>query len=830
MQLMNYSAARRLCKSVPLEAFAIDRGPLVIARLLSICLSLSLASMCSGQEEFIIELRNGMRLGPGVTSETDSISTNSFQQGGGGEVRNKPIGIMDDGLRLTFFNSSPRNLLAARPSTQPNFEQITLPSEEAVNRTGDPPSIFGVAGITNFNRFGRRIHSFITSRGRVDVLQGITLLTPEFAKVEILRAETDKFVWDQRIAISSIPADQLREILHQGLDLTKPTEWLRLYKFYLQAERYSEARDTIAEAIARFPADLDNGPRLLTQTEQLLANQKFEEIKRRQTAGQHQLATQLLLTFPQAVLPLETQVQLDDEIRSVQQQVSVISDVTEALKATAAKLPEPDQQLVAPLIQEISDEITFDTAVRLADFQRLRGDASIAAENLVSLALGGWILGPGTGVQNFAVTKSLLRVRNLIREYLDDAPEPRRAQILNQLQSEEGAQPQLVAKLINTMKPPQSLPPHDPEEAPGLFRLAVKQPGRENMEYVVQLPPEYDPNRKYPCVVALPGKGNLPESEINFWSGINVKTEEYEFRVGPATRYGYVVISPAWIPDSQPDYQYTEGEHSRVLSAFRDAQRRISIDTDRVFIAGHFEGATAAWDIAQSHPELWAGAVMISPGADKYIVHYHENIRASSKTPDQIPLATYIVYGDSDGTRQSSDLGNVGTRYLTTPAFDSTIVEYRGRGRERFQAELPRITEWMELSSHRRMRTPREINAVTMRPGDRFFYWLEAPQILPKAAGNPFQFDPTGKATFEASLLDSATNGVRISNMPSLNRDAWIWLTPDMVDFSRTITVILRGDRNRYDVSPDVGIMLEDVRMRADRLHFFWQRLIAPQS
>ena len=38
-----------------------------------------------------------------------------------------------------------------------------------------------------------------------------------------------------------------------------------------------------------------------------------------------------------------------------------------------------------------------------------------------------------------------------------------------------------------------------------------------------------------------------------------------------------------------------------------DAMRRCSIDSDRVFIAGHGEGVTVAWDIALAHPDLWGG-------------------------------------------------------------------------------------------------------------------------------------------------------------------------------------------------------------------------------
>jgi hypothetical protein len=168
-------------------------------------------------------------------------------------------------------------------------------------------------------------------------------------------------------------------------------------------------------------------------------------------------------------------------------------------------------------------------------------------------------------------------------------------------------------------------------------------------------------------------------------------------------------------------------------------------------------------------------------------------------------------------------LGTIATTYLRSSRFDSLVVEYRGRGSGLFIEELPRIFEWMELSSHRRLRLARNIDVKTMRSGDRFFYWLEAPALLPSVAGTAFQFDPASAGSFQANVLD--INGVSVSRIPSPNKRATIWLTPEMVDFSRPVTVALSGRRRPYDVAPDIAIMLEDVRTRGDRQHVFWQKI-----
>ncbi|MEO8271991.1 MAG: hypothetical protein ABI557_19935, partial [Aureliella sp.] len=182
-----------------------------------------------------------MQLGPGTVSDTDSISNKSNERVNTGNAVSRSILILDDGLRNTYVNKSGRNVIATRESTMPAFEQIVLPSAGEASRSGNAMSMDVQLGISSFNKYGRRTFSGMTSRGRIDVLQGITVLTPQFAKVEVLRTGPDDFAWDQRMATSSIPAQELHDILYQAVDLDKSSDWLRLVSFYQQAKRYAEA-------------------------------------------------------------------------------------------------------------------------------------------------------------------------------------------------------------------------------------------------------------------------------------------------------------------------------------------------------------------------------------------------------------------------------------------------------------------------------------------------------------------------------------------------------------------------------------------------------------
>ena len=80
-----------------------------------------------------------------------------------------------------------------------------------------------------FDEFGRRIFTMPHRQGPFDVVQGITELTPEWAKVEGI-----SHVWDMRIATSSIPCDTLHKILLKQIDPKNIEHYKKIARFYIQ--------------------------------------------------------------------------------------------------------------------------------------------------------------------------------------------------------------------------------------------------------------------------------------------------------------------------------------------------------------------------------------------------------------------------------------------------------------------------------------------------------------------------------------------------------------------------------------------------------------------
>jgi predicted esterase len=285
--------------------------------------------------------------------------------------------------------------------------------------------------------------------------------------------------------------------------------------------------------------------------------------------------------------------------------------------------------------------------------------------------------------------------------------------------------------------------------------------------------------------------------------------------IGEASRHGYIVIAPHWARPKQPDYGYTEDEHARVLRSLRDAMRRTNINPDRVFLSGHQMGGDAVWDMALAHPDIFAGAIAIGADTEKYATQYLDHGK-------YIPL--YFVVGAIDGVPSplARPAGKQLDRLLKSSRNDCMLTLYMGRGRDHFQEELPRIVEWMNLSSHTRTLPPEKIEVVTSRSSDRSFWWLEVPELVGEKIVNPIRFKP-GHADIEAGKLSAPENGLKVTSFPG--KECILWLRPDVVDFSKKATFVVKGKKKERDLQPDLKTILEDVRTRADRQHPYWLKL-----
>jgi len=754
----------------------------------------------------IVELKNGMRL-EGSVGKIASMSDDPLKTPTAGAVDNQLIVLVDNDLKRTFVSTyqvQDVQEAAPTPVERIKIDQRVATSGRSVHAVGE-----GIR-VTPWDEYGRRIYSMQTARGPVDVIQGITEITPEWTRVEGLMADSP-YVWDMRIRTSTIPRDKLSQILMRRIDAKDSGQRIKIVRLYLQAERYRDAAAELAALMNDFEDLKKQFGQEYDQLVQLSATTLIDEVELRKETGQHNLAYGMLNKFPGEKVASSTLLKVKSMLTEYQTAYERRDKMFNLLKEHLDAFADPTQKpIVEAAIAEMEAELNINNMDRLGPYLRLSDDPSLKLEEKLALAISGWILGPNSSQENLAVALSVFQARDLVSEYVSNRQGVDRRAILEKLKGMEGGAPAYVAKILQFMKPPLGdAEPETASEIPGYYLMRVPGvPGRSDFFYYVQLPQGYDPYRKYPTIVTLHGAGTTAEQQIDWWSGTH--SEKAKIRTGQAARQGYIVIAPVWAEEHQFEYNYSAYEHASVLFSLRHALRHFSIDTDRVFLSGHSMGGDAAWDIGLAHPDLWAGVIPIVAKADKYVARYWENARN---------VALYFVCGELDGNKREVNSRDF-DRYLTKTNFDTTIVEYRGRGHEHFQDEIQDIFRWMDL--HKRVFFPKEFEVVSMRPWDNFFFWLEVSDFPERSLVLPANYPEPKKAPVKIEARVLATNGVMVK---SGTRKANIYLTPDIVNFDERMTVSYDGRNYGNGVTPSTEVMLEDARTRADRLHPFWAKV-----
>ncbi len=766
-------------------------------------------------------LTTGHRI-PGRVGSLDSMGVTT--QGISSDSSNYGIVLIDDGMRQTFVSRF--NVANIVPLEL--FEEEFEIWQRTHDGDGESSEIGQILHIGTFDDYGRRLITTDTTRGPETVIQGITRINPRFVELQgVVNTVGPERHWNMFVALSSVPTQVLTRVLERQIkDVDDANERIRLVDFYAQARKYQQAEEALQDIRRDFPGlreelkkrgDLLNGQ---------IARQALDEAALRRNSGQPVTAARLVarlqdrIGIATAILveANDLKKQLDQDQANVQAAGKLAMDLAQRV------LAQPDiegelKTIVELFVQELKNDLDLNNVDRLSTFTRLADDPDQSDEQKLALALSGWMVGAGSAIANLGEAQSMVQARALVIEYLQTPRVERRLEILTELEQLEAGAPEYLDRIVKQIKPPLAPSPAD-VAADRPLELTIEVPAgpgkpAETIRYLVQLPPEYDPCRRYPCVVTLGGgtRNTTPEAQIDWWCGRF--HPRLKMRTGHAARHGYIVIAPDWMKPTQATYQFSAREHAVVLSSLRDATRRFSIDTDRVFLSGHFEGATAAWDIGQAHPEHWTGVIPISARARKYINHYRDNTRLHS--------SWYFVNGgrDFDSKRANATMWNA--RMLSAD-FETVIVYYRGRGTEMFADELPRLFEWME--PQRRQFDVRQFKCSTMRPWDNYFWWFEM-----DLAGLPQMLLPE-EDWRSADRRDREITGQVKDSRPNLfylrgaAGDATLWLLPELVDFSRDVEIDGQSGKFKGEVVPSRKTLLEDVRTRGDRQHPYWAKIV----
>ncbi len=739
-------------------------------------------------------------------------TTESKKERDSSPIQSEKIVVVDDQLRRIYV---PKNNIADLIDDESGAALEVFKVRQRVDE--NPAKKIAILGsyraTSDFDEFGRRT---IMTNG-IPIVQGITEIAPTYVRVQGLTHNLD-----MRLSPYSIPRKTLTALIRKSIDAQTLEDRLRVYQFYVQASLYEQAAEELQEIIDDFQKDEANNDKLdvaLRLVRQLAAQRLLDELELRRASGQHKRVKELLASFEadraspekiQAIRRMRREYEEEDKRRA---------QIVERLQQLLDGVEDPELKKDASLIfAEIVKELNSNTLGRFAAFEQAEQDGSLDDSQKLAIGLSGWLVGNVATDKRLEIAVSLYKTRRLTRRFLLEDRPAQRQEIWDEIRAEEASSPEQISRILATMKPPKS-PPRSSRETPYQYELEVPsfQEGK-TFTYCVQLPPEYDPNRKYPTIVSLHGERSTPVQQLNWWCGpwtekTNAQGKKTYERYGQASRFGYIVVAPKWTEFGQT-YDYSATACAAVLYCLRDASRQFSIDSDRVYLSGFQSGGEVAWDVALAHPDLWAGVMPIC-GAATYLTPLLK------RNAEYVPV--YAVGGELDGGKLAASSETLDWGMDLSSPFDMTYVQFKGRGAEPFSEETTRMFEWMKTRS-RRFYSPDERVVYSIRPWDNFFWSAELFDFPEKSMIDPLFAGQRGH-NYRASKTEFfkiVDNSLRVRS--SADRGV-LFLSPELLDFDRKMEVVFNGRKltpQNGRVPASARVMLEDARTRCDRQHPFW--------
>ena len=742
-----------------------------------------------------LTLKSGQKIGPGAVAGLPTISLNA--PGQAGDIPSLPFWMLDDGMRRYFVakRSVPKENLDVALAEFVHFE---IPPKRKGGKAIEHVGPFLQAD--PFNETGHRTVKLLGPNQKVETyVQGITQLRPQSCTVTGL-----DHTWEFSIATTSLQRKELAPLLRRRINLERPEDRFKVVRFYIQAGLYELAIEELETIARELPEQQAKCEEDAIEARQLYAKRLLSELKHRRQAGQHRLFATAISKFPMQNIQadiLRDVRQLQMEIEETQEK---IDRVKQQLGDLQDGLSEEKLKQVAPLRDEVMEQLDEETLPRMEAFLKLEKDEKLSKEEKLALAYSGWVVGDANATTDLGNAIRWWQARFHILQYLRATHPTLRQTALTDLTATEGVGAKTVEQLVRMLPPV--------IDTPGLqgghiSSITVQDPGRSReagadpiaIQYSVLVPPEFNPHHTYPVIVAMHESGWTTENVLKWWGGSDTSQLQSQ-------RHGYIVIAPEYLPPNKGD-PLPAPTDTIVWECLRDVRRRFLVDSDRVYLTGHGRGAEAAFDVALARPDLFAGVIPISGGvivpkggtAVRDGTFLRENARMQS---------WYVVMGEFDFGLFEQNVQWFERQMLN--GTDLLVSQYKARGHETFYSEIHRLFEWMEL--HRRPPEPKEFDFNSLRTTDVRLHWVRWGDTTPKGK-RPAKPTPIN---LTARILpgETDTKSIVLGGQGRVT----VWLNADLINLDKRLNITRDGQRKFNDfLKPEIDAVLEDFRQRGDR-------------
>lgn len=633
--------------------------------------------------------------------------------------------------------------------------------------------------------------------------------------------------WFTGMLPSEFQPQELLDILRThpdalGKEPESASSRIRLFRFCMQAGWYEEAEAERSALIKKFPEMEPELESLTKELRRLQALQADQNIHRAIRTGQFVRLQQLLQTSKEEGA--------SDAVRTRMRNAKTLwQDLNAQLEAARRQLTLVRKRVAQPgliaewteVLDEIEKGLNLETCQRLDVFTTLshqedkrserKQPSEYKPEQLLALAVSGWIMGAKGSEPNVVYATRLCKARSMVLQYLKAESKELRDKQLYEYQLNNPLRVDEMAQLIELLPPP--LANKEPsQELTKEHQTPITKEWPKGVTYHVQRPPEYHQHRPYPVLVVLPDPGLS-----DYGDALQCTREHIQQLWGPAAgEHGYLLVIPEWLAANQKTYRGTLREQEAVLEVIRDVRRRYFVDGERICLAGFHQAGTLAYDLGLSFPDRFAAVAIICGKPSK--------LAKMLRTNGQY-LPFYLVDGEKNFDSPKENKGIID--YWIQRSFPSIFVEYYGRGFERYEQEIPLIVDWMsrkqrsrglpELGREDMTKTNLGDEIKSIRTSDQRFYWITSSDL-------------SGSLNRPAMLTAKQIRGnefvIRAAGFKQLS----VWLHSSMVDFEIPVEIRLNpgstyGQTYKQLVQPSLNVMLDDFYERGDRKNLYMGRV-----
>ena len=263
--------------------------------------------------------------------------------------------------------------------------------------------------------------------------------------------------------------------------------------------------------------------------------------------------------------------------------------------------------------------------------------------------------------------------------------------------------------------------PQAVRETDGSFRtvaLEVLLPDSRSIPVLVQLPPQFEPAKRWPLLFAMHG-GPMPNAR----SALQGASRMLRVWDGPAASAGVIVVSPAMThvvaraPRTEQTLPYEILRPEQMEALLHDVAALYPVDPNRIVSTGISLGSNFSIAFAASRPDRFAAIVPVSTEGESR-EHLLRNL---------MHVPTFVLEGKLDRNIRSIQGPRAMERILESFEYDIVYREMSDRSHEGFAEHYPEVLRW--LAERPRNPYPKEVVRV---PHDgimalaRRVHWIES--------------------------------------------------------------------------------------------------------